>query len=314
MKKLFEKQDKIKLEIISPPLYNQQFCFYFGLFLRILNKIRHTILGYKTPRMFSATVIEQSITYVLKVTEQWEAAISAYTGISNVFENKNILELGPGPDLGTGLILIAKGAKSYTAFDKFNLLGQSTTLFYETLLNHLKKYPYFEKAKSLVENLKKKKFSNNFFYIVSPTYNFNKLQTKYDLIVSQAVMEHFEKPFEIIKKLYQKMKKNGIIFGEVDLGTHTRILRDIDPINLYRYSDKIWKLLKFKGSPNRNLPFEYKNMLINAGFKDVNIQIIKSYNENYVRKAKKYLSKKFKNSTIDEIKVKSLLLFGIKGD
>ena len=75
------------------------------------NKIRHALQGYKTPRTFSHKDVEKGIEYIFKVVMEWEENLVEYTGEQNPFGNKDVLEVGPGPDLGTGVILLAKGAR-----------------------------------------------------------------------------------------------------------------------------------------------------------------------------------------------------------
>ncbi|MFH1957598.1 MAG: methyltransferase domain-containing protein [bacterium] len=277
------------------------------------NKYRHFLMGYTSPRTFSSKQVERSVLHVFDYVEKWRRYLREYSESKLVFENKDILELGPGPDLGTGVILLAFGARSYTAFDKFRLIRQTPLLFYKILLEKLKNYPFFERAKNAVEKISNGEFSGNFMYISDRQYNIDMhLSGRYDLVISQAVMEHLDNPSWVIKEIYRKMRKNGIIFGEVDTGTHTGILRDIDPLNLYRYSDFLWNLLKFQGSPNRVLPSEYHKMLVNESFKNVKIQPNRVYKEKYVKKSKIWLSKKFRNASKEDIRIKSFLLFGAK--
>ena len=202
-------------------------------------------------------------------------------------------------------MLLAEGARSYTAFDRFRLIGQTPVRFYEILLEELKKLPFFERAQNAIKGIGGGKFRENIMYIVDPRYCITDLPGGYDLVISQAVMEHLDTPARVIIELYARMRENGIIFGEVDAGTHTGILRDIDPLNLYRYPDVLWNILKFKGSPNRILPSTYQRMLINAGFKNVKIDSIRVYDEEYVKKSKKHLFGKYKNCSAEDIGVKS---------
>ena len=46
---------------------------------------------------------------------------------------KRILELGPGPDLGTGAVLLADGAASYHAVDAFPLADRDLAPFFRAL-------------------------------------------------------------------------------------------------------------------------------------------------------------------------------------
>ena len=61
-------------KIIKPPKCNHLSLFLLGLGFRIVNKIRHVIIGYKSPRPFSTKEIGRSVSYYLRVVKNWEKA------------------------------------------------------------------------------------------------------------------------------------------------------------------------------------------------------------------------------------------------
>src|SRR5690606_28352689 len=74
---------------------------------------------------------------------------------------------------------------------------------------------------------------------------------KFDMFVSQAAFEHFDKVERTIQDLSALAADDAqLVFG-VDLKTHSRWISDRDPLNIYRYGDGIYRALSFKGSPNR---------------------------------------------------------------
>jgi len=300
-------------EIIKPPKYNQNFLFLIGLFLRTINKVRHTVMGYKTARTFSPDEVDQSVAYCLNVVKNWERALIDYTGSLNPFKNRSIIELGPGPDLGTGIIIIASGAKSYTAVDKNKLINRTPPVFYNILLNYLKDLPEYEKAKIAVDNILKQSFDENFCYIHDPIFNLEDVPNKkYDILVSQAVLEHITDINKIFEILRHKLKPNSIMVNEVDLGTHPALIRDLDPLNLLRYSDRVWNLLKFDDSPNRVRAADYRNILRQLGFTKIDIWKLKVLVKDYVERLKPYLSNRFKNYSDEDIGIKSFYLLATK--
>jgi len=104
-------------EKISPPLDSNFFCWFSGGIILALNKVKHTIQGYTTPRTFSINDIARSITYDYSVVALWNHFLKEYCGSEYSIQNKAILELGPGADLGVGLILLSIGAKKYNSLD-----------------------------------------------------------------------------------------------------------------------------------------------------------------------------------------------------
>src|SRR5690606_14601655 len=75
--------------------------------------------------------------YDLRVVEEWERALLQYEPGSDSFGRRSILELGPGPDLGVGVTLLAKGASSYAALDVHRLAFDAHPEFYERLFKAL---------------------------------------------------------------------------------------------------------------------------------------------------------------------------------
>ena len=300
-------------KIIKPPKHNQFFLFSIGLCLMVINKIRHILIGYTTPRPFSTTEIELSIIYCFNVVKNWERTLIAYTGNLNPFKGKNIIEIGPGPDLGTGIIILALGAKSYTAIDKNELINNTSPSFYNVLLNRLKELPGYEKAKIAVNNIPKRNFDEKFCYIYDPNFNLEKLpDKKFDTLVSQAVLEHIINISEIFQILYYKLKSHAIMINEVDLGTHTALIRNLDPLNHLRYSDAVWDLLRFDGSPNRLIMSDYKNILVRLGFKKIEAKQLVVIDKEYIKKSKPNLSKRFRKYSDKDIETKSFYLLAVK--
>jgi len=301
------------IKVIRPPRYNRFFLFALGLSLRIINKVRRSIIGYTSPRPFSTQEIERSVQYVLNVVKNWENVLITYRGDQYPFRDKHVLELGPGPDLGTGLIILALGAKSYTAIDKNKLIYKTPKSFYDTLLDHLKEFPGWFKAKVAVNNLQKGNFNEDFRYVWDPCFSLQKLTSKkFNILVSQAVLEHVVNVRKIFQVLYHKLDSNAIMVHEVDLAAHTGLIRTLDPLNHLRYSDPIWNLLKFNGSPNRLRMTDYQKMLNQLGVEKIEAKQITVLDKKYVKKSKPYLSEKFRKYPDEDIGTKSFYLLAAK--
>ncbi len=143
------------------------------------------IIGYKTPCPFSTKEIESSVSYCLRVVKNWEKALKVYEINQNPFVGKHVVEIGPGPDLGTGIIILALGAKSYTAIDKNKLIDDMSQDFYNALLDHLKELPGYIKAKKTVDNIQNKNFNEEFRYIWDTDFSLQKFpEKKFDILVS----------------------------------------------------------------------------------------------------------------------------------
>ena len=296
-------------KIVQTLQYNERFLFSFGLILRIVNKIRRSLIGYTTPRTFSPRDIDRSVNYVLEVVSAWQKALAEYTGTVYPLKDKSVIEFGPGPDLGTGFIILALGARDYLAVDKNELIAKTSERFYEELFRRLSDYPAHERALEVYNRFQTCGFGDCFDYKVAPLSSLQDLSfRKFDVVVSQAVLEHLENVEEVFAGLRDYLNLNAVMIHEVDLATHTRWIRDLDPLNLLRYSDRIYNLLRFNGSPNRLRMSDYRKMLKGLGYGNIETHPIQTLNVQYLERAKFLLNKRFQSYSDEDLKVRSFRL------
>jgi Fe-coproporphyrin III synthase len=311
--------NKIKVHARHMASFSANWFFYFlGLSIAILNRLRHILLDYRTPRPIPLNQIEKNIEYVFSVVNNFEKQLNNAFENNYNFEQKNILEIGPGQDLGTGIIYMSKGAKSYTAIDRFKLLV-SNPMFYQKILNRV------DKSQSDLKNLvdiisaatadknNKEIRLNNFKYLnVYSEKMSEKINDKFDLIVSQAVLEHVDDPEKAFREMYMLLDDRGVICHEIDFKSHTSIIRDIDPLNFLRFGKTLYRLIKFKGSPNRLRIDNYIKIAKNAGFKNIKIEILNSLDEDEIDKQKKYFAPPFKRQKSEDLRILSAVLIANK--
>lgn len=125
-------------EVIKPPPPKNNAYYYLGLGLMFINKIRHSIKGYANPRTFKIIEYQRAIDYDFGVFDNWMKYLALYTGISPDIKGKTILELGPGADLGVGLITLLNGAQRYNAIDVNNLVESVPDRFYLEFFKFIK--------------------------------------------------------------------------------------------------------------------------------------------------------------------------------
>ena len=282
---------------------NRLYSFVGAVFI-ILNYIRNSLLGYRTPRTFSNKEYERAIDYDFRIVERWSDYLRVCSDENNAIKNKVVLELGPGPDLGTGFILSALGVKKYIALDVNGLAAYTPKYFYERLLERIKeKYPhsdiaylkeqitkYYEGEESVVN------------YIVNRDFEIKKaIKDKVDIIFSHAAFEHFENIEKTIKELSDITKKGSILIARIDLQTHARWIRDKDPLNIYRYNELFWSTFKFNGSPNRIRRSEYERLLEKNNWHCIRIEPTKILEKEYVEKVKPTLSNTFREFSCSEM-------------
>lgn len=276
---------------------NQSVLYLIGLFYLALNKIRYSFRGYYKPRGFPISEIRRSIEHDISVVERWLEYLNKYKGREYLLKDKKILELGPGADLGVGLIALLKGAKKYYSIDIKNLVKSVPNLFYEELFLYLDDnedkfvdVDYLQKQLNLTLNNKSKKLS----YVYCKDFDISVFKgEEFDLILSNAVFEHLDNIERSVYQLSKVAKKGCLFIAEIDLKTHSRWIRDIDPLNIYRYSDRMYNFLRFQGSPNRHRPSEYKMILLNNGWRNVEIFPLSTYVNYEFLRVKNCLNKRF---------------------
>lgn len=306
------------------------FLFFIGLLFLALNKLRHTAQGYTDPRGFPASEIDRAIAYDKHVLSQWLTHLKKYTG-NDSLEGKTILELGPGADLGIAVMAIVQGAQSYYALDKHPLALSAPQEFYEELRisspparggvasprakgvgvpAHLS---ILDEGKSVPSSGRRDgstEISANspIHYLHNPDFDPKDIpDNTIDIIFSQAAFEHFDDVEKLFKQLSPKIKPGAVLIAEVDLKTHTRFIRDRDPLNIYRYSDTLYNTLKFSGSPNRLRPVEYKKILANEGWEHIQIIPLKILPESALQETLPSLNRRFQNKK-NEMNILEFLL------
>jgi SAM-dependent methyltransferase len=249
------------------------FYFFSGIFFLILAKIKNNVIGY-SPKDFSTNEIKRCIEYDIAVVEDWLAHLKEYAS-DIAIENKSILELGPGSDLGIGLYLLSKSAKNYTAIDVYELASKVSPRFYDTFFSYLTE-KYQVSVLPLIEEFNKTKngkgdrlnyICNKHFDIVEALGNH-----KIDIIFSNAAFEHFEDIRKTIREISSVASPGAVLIISVDLRTHSRWIREKDPNNIYRYPNRLYKALSTCSSPNRKRPYEYKAALEEFGWKDITVK------------------------------------------
>ena len=291
---------------ITPPEGQRMLLHLLGMGVLLINKIRYGIRGYREPRPFSPADADKAIDYDRSVVKNWLDAYEEYTG-KNI-SGASVLELGPGADLGPACFLLDRGADQYTTVDANRVIDQAPKKFYKQLLESLDNEgvvrPELEDTLAGQDDRIK--------YIVDPTFTISNLQQdSFDLVVSQAAFEHFSDVETTIKELTGVMKSGGVLIAEIDLMTHTGALRSRDPLNIYRYSNLLYKLLNFSGIPNRLRPTTYRAILEKNGWKDIEVIPLQVLPKEHARNTSSQLAKTFRSDE-NEMHVLTFLLRATK--
>jgi SAM-dependent methyltransferase len=304
-----------EIRTIELPPARNTFYHFAGFGILVLNKIRHSLQGYRSPRPFPISEIDRAIDYDISVVDHWTQMLSEYVGHPVSLEGRTILELGPGADLGVGLITLSRGARKYNALDVNNLIATVPESFYEALFQVMRKNgTSAEQIGTLRSQLKSTSAGSNerLNYVVRDDFDISVFAEEgVDTVFSQAAFEHFDDIEKTFEQLTRTVRRGTVLIAEIDLNTHTRWIRDIDPLNIYRYSDLTYNLFRFAGSPNRLRPGDYAQALRQHGWENVQIKPLVRVGDQYLDQVRPRLAPRFRSSSA-EVEYLSVMLCATK--
>ena len=240
--------------------------YWIGGAVLALNSMRGTVQGYRRARPFGEGDRDRAYRYDIAVVDRWSSHAK--------FADADILELGPGPDLGTGAEMLRRGARSYLALDAFPLARTVDPSFYESYWPNM---------------------AADLHYRVLPFSRISELDQTFDLVVSNACLEHVVDIDRMFDDLAHLIRPSGRMVHQIDAQTHSGPLRSRDPLNIYRFSDTEYRnLARYPGAPNRLLVDEYVRNAQAAGFVEVEVVGRRTLKASYVEHAASKLAPRFR--------------------
>lgn len=275
--------------------------------------LKHTLQGYRTPRPFSIGDPEQCIAYDWSVVDGWCSALRDYCGDDEPFRGRDVLELGPGADLGVAGFLLALGAASYRAADANPLLAACPQGFYEPFKLRATGLTDLRDTVAITDELSRAHTgqSQRIQWAYRPDFDLDAMlpADSIDVVVSQAAFEHFDDVRRTCSQLARAVRPNGVLIAEIDLMTHSRWIRDRDPLNIYRHSETLYRLLHFRGIPNRLRPFEYVAALREAGWTDIEVTWKEMLSDEQLEQVHNHLQQRWRADDAD-MRALSIVVLG----
>ncbi len=217
--------------------------------------------------------VEESIEYIFQVFNDY----LIYGNLSDKnLEEKTILEIGPGDNLGVALLFIAKGAKKVYTIDKYfsERIQSDEVKIYKAIRERLKddERIRFDNAITLEEKdfkLNKDKIESIYGKSLEEIKS-KSLNNYFDMIVSRAVLQVVNHLDRLFRKMNDCLKIGGIMLHKVDLrdyGTFTKY-KNHELGNLM-FSDFIYtQMTNHSSIPNRKRINEYQKIVANYQYHD----------------------------------------------
>lgn len=297
--------------VFTPTKVNNIFYHVAGIGVMALNKLRHELQGYKSTRGFSTDELQRVIDYDYKIKRIYEDGLNKYLNGEFSWKRKRVLELGPGADLGIALILLAQGAEAYHSLDVNYLLDQSSDELYARFFQVLESDPQTIRS---VEELRPalsdalKGAGKEINYVCDNDFDVRVFKDDgINVVVSNAAVMQFDDALKTMKQVSEVVEPGCVMALNIHLSTVTRWLRDVDPLNIYRYSNGLYKLLNFRGGSNRIRMTEYKTALESYGWKNVQVYPMQVLDLNYTEKVVPSLAKNY-SQDVHEMRMMSAMI------
>ncbi len=271
-------------------LVRNQIYYMAGIAFMFLSWTKYKFHGYNTPTTFDASDWKRSIEHTSTILGQWMEVLKE-SPVSG-----DVLELGPGGHLSTGMLLLEKGARSYCAMDIFPLAANVPIDFYKMIFDELGLTISNPRRVEAILSAIQNKDNSLISYIVDANFDItNSLgDRRFDLIISCAAFEHFDDVERVIARLSKHARPGCRFVHLVDFQTQSRWIRTKDPNNIYRYSDIVYWALDFPSKPNRKRPNDYISYLISNGWTNPRILCANVVDAQYLSETRRALDPQFR--------------------
>ena len=180
----------------------------------------------------------------------------------------SICEIGPGDFLTSGLAMLAAGAASYTAIDRFvgDYSCPEAKKWYSAIeMTWSKLYPSLAWPAWIEAALFPEGYPERVRTCHAPIESTNNLGT-FDLVCSFQVGEHVSDINVFANSTAKLLKPDGIAVHRVDFGPHGVWLSYADPLTFLRVPELFWRAMgSARGLPNRRRVREFEDAYRAAG-------------------------------------------------
>lgn len=187
---------------------------------------------------------------------------------------KRVLEIGPGDNYGVALRFIADGAAQVTCCDRFRVRRDTSrqNAIYEALyatLSSEQRRTLGDDFRDIAARLPSQDPRLRVVDEVAVEDAAKKITgTKFDLIVSRAVMEHVGDVATAFSSMAALLSKGGVLLHKIDLRDHGMFsARGFPDLEFLTLPDSLYRFMSVRsGRPNRARLSDYLRILGELGF------------------------------------------------
>ena len=221
-----------------------------------------------------STHLNSSVTDSLAYIDRQFNDYLTYAGLrESDLLNKNILELGPGDNLGVALRFVAAGANCVVCLDRFysKREPQHEKQIYAALRDSLTEQQRqgFDSALSLGEDADFHSSRVKSIYGQTLEEFANSAgDTKFDLIISCAVLEEIYDPHSTFSTMDILLKPGGLLIHKIDLSDYGMFRNQgMHPLTFLTIPERIYRrMASDSGLPNRKRLSYYRTKMDELGY------------------------------------------------
>ncbi len=217
---------------------------FFGKFVSFLRIIKigsryvrdintsNNPVNYDVSKLEAKTEIQilEDINYAINVAQSYLDDLKN-NGIN--INGKDILELGPGINFGSALILLWNGANTVTVMDKYipKYVNGYHDNFYSELSTQYLSRNRIKSDYSLIEYITAVK-NSKLLIIEKSLEESHSLEERYDIVFSCAVLEHLSNPKKALKNLKCLLKNESFGSHQIDFRDHRDFSKPLEYLKL----------------------------------------------------------------------------------
>lgn len=181
---------------------------------------------------------------------------------------QHVAEIGPGDYLTSGFAMLAAGATSYTAIERFvgDYRGADAKAWYTSIERRWSEFfPGIPWPRDLSGPSFPESCAERVEVIARPIEEIDP-QRRFDVLCSFQVGEHVTDLAAFARMHTRLMRPHGVAVHRVDFAPHDRWEAYADPLTFLRPPDWIWSLMgSRRGLPNRFRHHEFQRAFAEAG-------------------------------------------------